>query len=64
MELYNRKEAGKILGVKPQTVYSWERQGKINPILYINTRPRYSLDSLQQVATEKSNKKTMRQGAQ
>ena len=58
MELFNRKEAAKILSVRPQTVYSWERKGKLKPVLYINTRPRYSLESLQQVAAEKSNKKT------
>ena len=53
MQLFNRKEAGKILGVKPMTVYSWERKGKLKPALYVNTRPRYSLESLQKVATEK-----------
>ena len=53
MELFSRAEAAKVLGVKPRTLWHWEKKKIITPCLYVNTRPRYSLESLQKVATEK-----------
>lgn len=52
MELITRKQAAAILQVRPRTILNWQKKGKIKPACFINNRPRYTLESLEAVATE------------
>ena len=56
-ELFSRKEVAQIFAVKLHTVYFWEKKGLITPALKINTRPRYDIESVEQLATYKQPKK-------
>jgi hypothetical protein len=52
-ELYTRKEVAEIFKVRQRTIWHWEAKGLITPDFYINTRPRYSLKSVEKLAEEK-----------
>ena len=52
-ELFSRREVAEIFKVRPHTVFIWERKGLIKPALKINTRPRYSIESIEQLAKVK-----------
>lgn len=43
MELVTIKEAAEILGVHPQTLRRWEREGKIKPVRTAGGHRRYRL---------------------
>ncbi len=51
-QFFTRKEAANILGVKPNTIYAWEKKNKISPSLKIGNKPRYTVEDLTKVVTE------------
>ena len=52
MELFSRKEVAEILKVKHHTIWFYEKRGIIKPVGYVSGRPRYSLESIQDIPTE------------
>lgn len=54
-ELFTRKETSSIFGVKHRTIWKWEKRGVIKPSLYVNGRPRYSIEEIERVASLKNN---------
>ena len=53
-ELFTRKEVAQIFRVKLHTVFIWEKKGLIKPVLKLNTRPRYDIESIEKLATVKT----------
>lgn len=51
-ELFTRKEAAAIFKVKPRTIWHWEKKGWIKPDGYVNTRPRYSIETIEKLGTD------------
>lgn len=49
LTLYTRKETADILGLTSNSIYKWEKAGKITPALHINGRPRYSIDEIERL---------------
>jgi DNA-binding transcriptional MerR regulator len=49
-QMYSRKQIAAMLEVDVTTVYRWEKQGMIAPVMHVNGRPRYSLKSLEKTA--------------
>jgi len=52
-ELLTRKQVAEHFSVKPGTVRKWQRQGKLNPFCRLNGRPRYRLEDLHHLLTDK-----------
>lgn len=52
-ELFSRKEVAQIFKVRPHTIFIWEKRKLIEPALKINGRPRYSIESIEQLAKVK-----------
>ena len=52
-ELFTRKEVAHIFGVKPITLWHWEKRNIIKPVMYVSGRPRYSIEDIEKVGTEK-----------
>lgn len=51
-ELFSRKQVAEIFGIKPRTIWKWEKRKVITPALYVNGRPRYSMEEIEKVAQE------------
>jgi predicted site-specific integrase-resolvase len=62
MELFKRKEVAAIFDVHPLTVRDWEKAGKIKPVLYVGLQPRYDIESIEKLATEKPTVITQKAG--
>jgi len=52
-ELLTRSESAKILGLKPRTLGTWSRKGILKPAFFVRGRPRYLLEDLEKVATQR-----------
>src|ERR1051325_966567 len=48
----NRKQVAAIFGVKPRTIMNWEKRGVINPVFYVNGRPRYNINDAGNIVTK------------
>lgn len=46
VKLSTRKEIAEHFRVTPETVYRWQKKGKIKPHETINGRPRYILENI------------------
>ena len=57
-ELFTRTEVADIFGVHPLTVRTWEKTGVIKPVLYVGIYPRYSVEEIEKVASERPRKIT------
>jgi predicted site-specific integrase-resolvase len=53
MELFSRYEIAGIFKISVKTVYRYERRGIIKPSLYVGRAPRYAVEELEKIATEK-----------
>jgi predicted site-specific integrase-resolvase len=51
--LLTRKEVAAIFGIKPMSIWHWEKRGTLKPFLYVNGRPRYTVADVQKVATDR-----------
>jgi predicted site-specific integrase-resolvase len=56
-KMYSRKQIAAMLEVDVTTVYRWEKQGLITPVMHVNGRPRYALESLHNVSLPSTNNK-------
>ena len=56
MVQFTRKEVSDIFGVKPRTVWHWEKKGIIKPCTKINGRPRYSVEDIEAAQLKTSKK--------
>ena len=56
--LITRKEAAAILGLKPHTLFFWEKRGLLKPFTKVNGRPRYTVADLAEAATANNNFET------
>lgn len=45
-KLFTRKDVARIFGIKPETIYFWERDGIIKPSMYVRNRPRYTQEAV------------------
>ena len=52
-ELFTRKEIAAIFRIRPRTLWHWEKRGLIKPDHYVNGHPRYSIEAIEQLSTEK-----------
>jgi DNA-binding transcriptional MerR regulator len=59
-QLFTRAEVAAIFKVKPRTIWHWEAKNWIKPSGYVNTRPRYSLESIQKLGEEISTLKRIK----
>jgi hypothetical protein len=53
-QLLTRKKVAEIFSVKQMTIYHWERKGLVKPYCKVNGRPRYRMEELQSILTDKS----------
>lgn len=54
-ELLTRKQIADYCSVKPLTVRKWQRLGKLMPHCRLNGRPRYRLQDVEKLLTDKTN---------
>lgn len=51
---YTRKEAAEFFKINPHSMYKWEKDGIITPSIHVNGRPRYTMEDIEKVCSEKS----------
>lgn len=50
---WKRKEVAELFGVNIMTIYSWEKKEIITPSFYVGPYPRYTIEEIEKVATQK-----------
>jgi hypothetical protein len=51
--LLTRKQIAFMFGIKPMSIWHWERKNLLKPALYVNGRPRYTLADVQKIFTDR-----------
>jgi predicted site-specific integrase-resolvase len=51
-ELFTRKQVAEIFQVTPRSVMIWQKKGKIKASLFVNGRPRYTIEEIQRIVSE------------
>ena len=50
---WKRKEVANLFGVNVLTIRAWEKKKIITPSFYVGIHPRYSIEEIEKVASEK-----------
>lgn len=61
--LLTRKQIAAMFGIKPMSIWHWEKRGILKPALYVNGRPRYTVEDVAKVGTEKQTVKFTKKAA-
>ena len=51
-KLVSRTELAALLSVHPLTIRTWEKSGRIKPVLYVGLRPRYAIEDIEKMTGE------------